>query len=275
MLHDVGKLQVPESVLNKKSSLTEEEWRILRRHPVSGYEYLKAQGVRDEVVLRVALEHHERMDGSGYPNRLKGEELHPASKICAAVDSFDSMTAFRPYKNEVRSLVEALGMLRQETPEKYDGKIVDIWAELMSSVPRTTKARVPSAAAAVDNDVIQYGRRAYERFGIDCPVDVHMLTLGPTGWQQGPASIAKAHNISRGGLGMLIRKELKVGGYLRIFLRGRGTLANRLLEGKAVRCRNYGDGWHEVGLKFCVPGAQESASAAMVAGWGARGAQGT
>jgi HD-GYP domain-containing protein (c-di-GMP phosphodiesterase class II) len=95
-LHDVGKVRVPLEILQKPSALTEEEWRVVRQHPTFGREMLEPTFVRD--AGQVVEQHHERLDGSGYPFGLKGDEILPESYIVAIVDSYDAMTTDRVYR---------------------------------------------------------------------------------------------------------------------------------------------------------------------------------
>jgi HD-GYP domain-containing protein (c-di-GMP phosphodiesterase class II) len=97
-LHDVGKLQIPEAVLNKKAPLTKEEYLELKKHPEYGYQMIRgSEGVSDKIA-QVALQHHEREDGSGYPNGIKGSELGIWCKIVAVSDVFHAMISKRSYK---------------------------------------------------------------------------------------------------------------------------------------------------------------------------------
>src|SRR4051812_10305223 len=116
LLHDIGKITVPESVLNKPGTLDAAEWDQLRRHPVAGVEYLQRFGGVHPTVLSVTRQHHERLDGSGYPDGLRGDQIDMASRICAVVDSFDAMTAFRPFKDKTLPVEQALKILQDETP---------------------------------------------------------------------------------------------------------------------------------------------------------------
>jgi putative nucleotidyltransferase with HDIG domain len=96
LIHDAGKMLVPTEVLNKPGKLTEEEFVIMRNHVQYGYDFLKKQNIPDEM-LRLAYEHHERYDGSGYPNNLKDEDISIEGKIGAVVDIYDAITSDRVY----------------------------------------------------------------------------------------------------------------------------------------------------------------------------------
>jgi HD-GYP domain-containing protein (c-di-GMP phosphodiesterase class II) len=113
-MHDVGKIGIPDRILLKPGPLTNEEWKIMREHPIIGYEILKGSESKIlKVASIVALEHHEKLDGSGYPYGKKEDEISFYGKLAAVVDIFDAVTSKRPYRRrewteeEVRSFFEA------------------------------------------------------------------------------------------------------------------------------------------------------------------------
>jgi len=112
-LHDIGKLVICETILNKKEKLTPEEWKILQEHPATGEKILKS--VLDEELLRVIRSHHERVDGTGYPDGLKGDAIDLSSQIVSISDAYDAMTSIRSYRrpltpeNAAREIERASG----------------------------------------------------------------------------------------------------------------------------------------------------------------------
>ncbi len=98
LLHDVGKADIPLEILNKPGRLTDEEFAIVREHPRKGWERLRAAGLDDAVALDVCLHHHERYDGTGYPDRLAGEGISLVARMGAVCDVYDAITSNRPYK---------------------------------------------------------------------------------------------------------------------------------------------------------------------------------
>jgi HD-GYP domain-containing protein (c-di-GMP phosphodiesterase class II) len=98
LLHDIGKAKVPLEVLNKPGALTDEEFRLVKLHPEQGHELLLKANILDPVTLEVCLHHHEKIDGSGYPNRLKDAEISLYAKMGAVCDVYDAVTSNRPYK---------------------------------------------------------------------------------------------------------------------------------------------------------------------------------
>jgi HD domain len=117
LLHDLGKIGVPDAVLNKAGPLTDEEWALMREHPAIGLRILEGVPHMD-VVRAVVYSHHERWDGAGYPEGLKGEQIPLAARVFAAVDAFDAITTDRPYRAAV-SLEEALHRLRQASGTQF------------------------------------------------------------------------------------------------------------------------------------------------------------
>jgi hypothetical protein len=117
LLHDLGKIGVPDAVLNKAGPLTDEEWALMREHPAIGLRILEGVPHMD-VVRAVVYSHHERWDGAGYPEGLKDEQIPLAARVFAAVDAFDAITTDRPYRAAV-SLEEARHRLREASGTQF------------------------------------------------------------------------------------------------------------------------------------------------------------
>ncbi|MHC5005405.1 MAG: HD-GYP domain-containing protein [Planctomycetota bacterium] len=101
VLHDIGKIDVPRQIIAKPGRLTRDEYRVVQTHARLGFERLRCMGEQDPLVLEVVLGHHERLDGSGYPDGLAGERIPLAARWFAIIDSFDAMTSRRPYRQTV------------------------------------------------------------------------------------------------------------------------------------------------------------------------------
>lgn len=121
MLHDIGKLQIPPEIITKPGKLTDEEYQMIQSHPQFGYDILKDKDV-DERVPIAALQHHERYDGKGYPNKLSGNEIHYFSAIVSVADVYDAMTADRCYRKGICPF-EVISMLENER-ERYEPGIL-------------------------------------------------------------------------------------------------------------------------------------------------------
>lgn len=118
LLHDVGKIGIPESILNKPSVLTDTERRVLNTHPILGERIVAPLGFPD-VVRQVIRHHHERWDGGGYPDGLKGEDIPGAARIFAIADVIDAMTSIRPYRRPV-SFEEAIEEVLRHAGTQFD-----------------------------------------------------------------------------------------------------------------------------------------------------------
>lgn len=143
---------------------------------------------------------------------------------------------------------------------KYDAKVVEAWAELMQQADRA--GVVPGSLGAEKKPTL--GRRAHERFTIECPARVHLMTLRGETWEEGEGLAATVHSICRSGLGFLSQEALEPSHYGRVYLLGEGTLSNRMLEGQIVRCRDYGDGWHDMGMHFAPLATEREAAKTAV-----------
>lgn len=124
-LHDIGKISVPDAILNKPGPLTPEEIKVMREHPRHGYEVLRDSTSRFvQLGAEIALRHHERWDGSGYPDGLAGEDIPLAARIVAIADVLDALTTARPYKT-AWSMDAALDYLRQNSGSMFDPRLVE------------------------------------------------------------------------------------------------------------------------------------------------------
>lgn len=141
LLHDVGKIEVPLSILSKTGALTEEEWDRMRRHPVDGFAILKELSFGEGVAL-IAGQHHERWDGRGYPDGLKGDQIELTTRIFSVADAFDAITAQRVYK-PIRVYDEAKHELTEGAGSQFDPQVV----EAFLNVPAGEWSRIASAVA--------------------------------------------------------------------------------------------------------------------------------
>jgi len=126
-LHDVGKILIPDTILKKTDNLEPHEYEIAERHTLEGAKLLRGS---NSVILQtaeiIALTHHERWDGSGYPRGLKGEEIPLSGRICALADVFDALTTKRPYKSEVTPF-KALELIKDASGTLFDPTLVKIF----------------------------------------------------------------------------------------------------------------------------------------------------
>ena len=122
LLHDIGKMVVPDAILHKPGPLDEEEWAVMRRHPENGRDFLKKVAYL-EPALDIPYAHHERWDGTGYPRGLRGEEIPLAARAFAVADAFDALTSDRPYRSAWTEKA-ALEYVREHAGSHYDPAVV-------------------------------------------------------------------------------------------------------------------------------------------------------
>ena len=134
LLHDTGKSLVDQAVLNKPARLTEDEFEHMQSHAVVGWETLKSQGVKDDLVQQVVLRHHERLDGNGYPGGLSGGQISEAVRVAGIVDVYDALTTDRPYRTAMSHKV-AVGIMREEmVPDHLDGDFLAAFEKVSRTV---------------------------------------------------------------------------------------------------------------------------------------------
>jgi putative nucleotidyltransferase with HDIG domain len=147
LLHDIGKVGVPDSILNKKDPLSNEEWKPIKGHPELGVEILRH--VIDLVNCLPAIRHHhEHYDGSGYPTGLKGEQIPIEARILSVADAYDAMTSPRPYREQL-SMEEALKELRRCIGTQFDPKIVELFCNTITPV----KHKILKSETEPDKDI--------------------------------------------------------------------------------------------------------------------------
>lgn len=140
LLHDVGKIGVPEAILAKAGPLSSDEMRVMRTHPLIGVQIVSPmRRVLDDRTTEVIRHHHERFDGEGYPDRLKGDQIPLSARIFSVVDAFDAMTTDRPYR-EALSLAEALERLESGATSQFDPDVVQAFTGLMDRNPQISVA---------------------------------------------------------------------------------------------------------------------------------------
>ncbi len=154
LLHDVGKIGIPDNVLLKPGPLNDEEWSVMRQHTLIGYHMLK--GIKFlKPSLDVVRYHHERWDGRGYPEGLAGERIPLGARIFAVADTFDAITSHRVYQ-EARSIGEARAIIRAEAGKQFDPKIVATF----QSIPDRVLERIMRSSSKLEiSGIVQIVRQ--------------------------------------------------------------------------------------------------------------------
>jgi HD-GYP domain-containing protein (c-di-GMP phosphodiesterase class II) len=123
LLHDIGKIGIPDTILGKPGKLTDEEFEIVKDHPVRGCEIMGSIAAMKNVIPGIR-HHHERYDGLGYPDKLKGREIPLLGRIISVADVFDALTTDRPYRGAI-SIDETLEYLQSNSGYQFDPDVVD------------------------------------------------------------------------------------------------------------------------------------------------------
>ncbi len=132
IVHDIGKSLIEQRILNKRGPLNKGEWAAIREHPENGVRLLRSSGETDDDILTIVMHHHEKLDGSGYPQGLRGDAIHPHARIAALADIFDALTTERPYKSAVRSF-PALQIMRDEMGKALDQELFREFVRLLGA----------------------------------------------------------------------------------------------------------------------------------------------
>jgi len=126
LLHDIGKLDIPEQILCKPDRLDEAEFEIIRRHPRTGFTKLCHRNDLSHGQLMMVYQHHERLDGKGYPVGILADEIHPWAKICSVADVFEALTSNRPYRKGM-TVKKAFQLMDRDCETAFDRKILECW----------------------------------------------------------------------------------------------------------------------------------------------------
>ncbi|MCH7990290.1 MAG: HD-GYP domain-containing protein [Planctomycetes bacterium] len=126
LLHDLGKLEIDESILTKPGKLDRDEFEIIKQHPTTGFRKLCHRTDLSYGQLMMVYQHHERMDGSGYPVGLVGSDMHEWARLCAVVDVFEAMTSDRPYRQGMKTS-QALAIMERQPGREFDEEMYQCW----------------------------------------------------------------------------------------------------------------------------------------------------
>lgn len=148
LLHDIGKMMTPEPILNKPGSLSNEEFNLVKKHPLQGWEILKgSEGVVD-IALDVCLHHHERIDGKGYPDKLSGDNISLAAKMGAVCDVYDAITSTRCYKSGWDPS-ESIRKMAEWQEGHFDRTVFQAFVKTIGIYPSGTLVKLKSTRLAV------------------------------------------------------------------------------------------------------------------------------
>lgn len=148
LLHDLGKIMVPETITRAPRKLTEEEWEIMKRHPMDGMRMLEQMGVQSEIALRAVKEHHVRFDRTGYPTLAPGEDVHPYTMVVTVPDVYDAITTIRPHRQDLHPS-QAIAWMQAAAGSHFNPAILDSFIAMLGIYPPGTVVRLSTGEVGV------------------------------------------------------------------------------------------------------------------------------
>ena len=138
-MHDMGKIGIPDSILKAPRALSKDEWKIMKEHTIIGHKILsKNNSTIFKLAAQIALNHHEKWDGSGYPNGISGLDIPESARIVTLVDVFDALTMKRPYK-EAWSAEDSIAEIKKGSGTHFQPKLVDLFIDNIDEINKTKK----------------------------------------------------------------------------------------------------------------------------------------
>ena len=253
LLHDVGKIFLPSEILNTDKSLTAEQYELVKTHVDRGCQHLEKVMDLPAEMLAVVAEHHERMDGSGYPKGLRHDELSPFGRLAGIVDTFDAMTSVRPYRSHTYSMAETLEWLEDEAPEKFDIEIVHAFTSLVENTIQTDrdmdeKTSSPPASVRLSSDDLSGLKHTQYYFRI--PIVLRRLRKIRDRWCLDSKEQVIAHKISCIGIGILSDRSFDLNQNIHICAPKLKAVGLGELLAVVTRCRDHTGGWYSVEAQF-------------------------
>jgi HD-GYP domain-containing protein (c-di-GMP phosphodiesterase class II) len=158
LIHDIGKISIPEAILNKPGPLTTQEWELIKTHPAAGVSMISDDRI-SPLTRCVVRDHHERWDGLGYPTGRQGDEIHPFARIAAVADVYDAITADRPYRAAAPPYV-GVRLVREGAGTQFDERVVEHFLRVAMPYPVgytiSLPDGTPGAVVGVDPEEPEY-----------------------------------------------------------------------------------------------------------------------
>jgi HD-GYP domain-containing protein (c-di-GMP phosphodiesterase class II) len=181
MMHDLGKMRIPQEILNKRGKLSDGEFAVIRRHPMDTVKILRETPGSSDVSLIVGFEHHRRFDLTGYPALKQPLPQHFASRLCAIADAYDAMRSNRSYQQEMPP-EQALEVLRLQSGKMFDPALVTVFVRMMGAYPPGTRVRLEDGEEAMvlranPNDPFRPIVRILDQAGADQGESLRLVDL--------------------------------------------------------------------------------------------------
>lgn len=211
LLHDIGKLRVPDEILNKPGPLSPQEYEVMRKHTTLGHELLKQDPSLDPIISDVTLHHHERIDGRGYPQQLPEWQISRFARLIAIVDAYDAMTSDRCYRDGM-SPADAVRILYKNRAQQFDADMVEAFIRMIGIYPPGSLVELNTGEVALVVST-HPGRKLKPKVEIlldnnKHPVTPRVMDLGSQTTTDGPVREIKAP-LPDGAFGISLEGRVK------------------------------------------------------------------
>ncbi len=256
LLHDVGKIFVPKDLLNNCEKLTDEQFEMIKSHVNKGIEHLKDKNLSD-IVMKIISEHHEKLNGQGYPNGLAGDEISIYGRLITIVDMFEAMTSVRPYRNSAMPLEQAMSIIEDMAPDQLDEKIVNSFTSFLESElmgkdndPAEDNSSLLNALGISSEVVVNQSGRRHKRFYFRARSTLKSISKYNDKINFGPEHTIITHNISQSGIGILSSYKYDVNQYICVDIKLPRKDKDVRYFAEIKRVIDHADGWFTIGAEF-------------------------
>ncbi|MBN1765602.1 MAG: HD domain-containing protein [Sedimentisphaerales bacterium] len=256
LLHDIGKIFIPHEVLNNPGALSPDQFEFMKTHVDRGFEHLTKVMELTAETQAIILEHHERMDGSGYPRGLHHDQLSSLGRLAGIVDTFDAMTSVRPYRSHTFSVAEALQQIEDDAPAKFDSEIVHAFASMVQNiipVDESEKTKTSPSCKEKQSVTMDASGPIHTQYYFRIPVVLQRLHKIKDKLILGPQEKVIAHKISCLSLGLLSDRPFELDQNICIVDTKLQSIGLGRLLAVVIRCQDHSDGWYTVDAKFHKP----------------------
>jgi len=257
LVHDIGKIFIDADVLNEKGILTDEQFSELRSHVTRGVDHLVDIGSFSDVAMHVISEHHEKLDGSGYPNKLKGDQISLYGRMSAIVDMFEAMTSVRPYRSHEYTIEEVFDILEKEAAtDKLDKEILAAFKSLinetLSAEEEDNISHQTLLGELTTETSTDINTRAL-RYHFRLSANLRFVAKKQNKIQLENSQRIIIHNMSQSGIAFYTTNDVKPGKVFRISIDLIPNIKPIVLYGIVVWSQLQPDKWTSVGAKFSKP----------------------
>ncbi len=255
MLQDIGKTFLPAELLDCQEELTENQRKMLQNHVKLGVKQFKQLDDIDEEIMDIVSYHHERYDGSGYPEHLKGDKIPLMGQAAGLVDIFEAMISVRPYRQRPLTVKEAVHEIETTMKEKFDKDLLHCFNGFVkyhllgaTHIPEEELLNFEISSLRVLDKTANPSGRRHEREYFRYPAKAKSLSYMQDQWVSEDIQVITIYNISRSGVGFLSHMPFAENRLIQIVVNVNGEILPFLA--KCARCNQQNREWHSVGVKF-------------------------